>query len=236
MADQRRRFRPVLGLVSVLLISLAWAAMPAPADAALPAWTGGINLYRTGVFSTQKSWLWCTAADVQIMRNMKYDRTDHSSAAQSRYFWWMRARNKYSLPLSAGVDPAGWTAGLRYFVDKRYTLMSSATFLGALRLAVVRMRLTNLPVAIAVAHGDHGWVLHGFTATADPAKTNDFRITSVRVSGPLWGLKNSTFGYDMPPNKKLYPYELAKFFTPWRYAPKRMIWDGRFVSIQPMPT
>ena len=65
------------------------------------------------------------------------------------------------------------------------------------------MRLTNLPVAIAVAHGNHGWVLHGFTATADPAKTSDFRITSVRVSGPLWGLKNSSFGYDMPPNKKL---------------------------------
>ena len=136
MADQRRRFRPVLGLVSILFVSLAWAAMPARADAALPAWTGGINLYRTGVFSTQKSWLWCTAADVQIMRNMKYGRTDHSSSAQRRYFSYMRARNKYSLPLSAGVDPVGWTAGLRYFVDKRYRLMSSET----LRTAGVRSK------------------------------------------------------------------------------------------------
>jgi len=235
MAGQNRRLRPVVGLVAALLISVGWAATPAPANAALPAWTGGVNLYRTGVFTTQKSWLWCTAADVQIMRNMKYHREDHSRAAQSRYFTWMRARNRYSLPLSAGVDPQGWTAGLRHFVDDRYRLMSSATFLGAIRLAVRRIRLTNLPVALAVAHGNHGWVLHGFTATADPATTNDFRITSVRVTGPLWGLQNSSFGYDMRPNTKITPGQLQRFFTPWRYAPKRMIWDGRFVSIQPVP-
>jgi hypothetical protein len=235
MAGQHRRLRPVLGLVAALLISVGWAATPAPADAALPAWKGGINLYRTGVFTTQKSWLWCTAAGVQIMRNMKYHREDHSRTAQSRYFSYMRARNRYSLPLSAGVDPQGWTAGLRSFVDDRYRLMSSATFLGAIRLAVTRIRLTNLPVALTVAHGGHGWVLHGFTATADPAKTSDFKITTVRVTGPLWGLQNSSFGYDMRPNTKITPGQLQRFFTPWRYAPKRMIWDGRFVSIQPVP-
>jgi hypothetical protein len=245
---QRPRLRLATGLIAALAITLgsasgALGAAPARGGevaaastvAALPAWTGGINLYRTGVFTTQKSWLWCTAADVQIMRNMKYHREDHSRAAQSRYFTWMRARNRYSLPLSAGVDPQGWTAGLRYFVDDRYRLTSSATFLGAIRLAVTRIRLTNLPVALAVSHGNHGWVLHGFTATADPAKTTDFRITSVRVTGPLWGLQNSSFGYDMRPNTMITPGQLSRFFTPWRYAPKRMIWDGRFVSIQPVP-
>jgi hypothetical protein len=245
---QRARLKLAIGLIAALAITFgstsgALAAAPARAGAnapastvaALPAWTGGVNLYRTGVFTTQKSWLWCTAADVQIMRNMKYHREDHSRAAQSRYFTWMRARNRYSLPLSAGVDPQGWTAGLRYFVDDRYRLTSSATFLGAIRLAVTRIRLTNLPVALAVQHGNHGWVLHGFTATADPAKTSDFRITSVRVTGPLWGLQNSSFGYDMRPNTKITPGQLSRFFTSWRYAPKRMIWDGRFVSIQPVP-
>ena len=39
MADQRRRFRPVLGLVSLLLVSLAWAAMPAEAADAAAAQT-----------------------------------------------------------------------------------------------------------------------------------------------------------------------------------------------------
>ncbi len=235
MATQHRRARPVVALLIAFGISIGWTAAPAPVEAALPTWTGGINLYRTGVYTTQKSWLWCTAAGVQIMRNMAKGQTDHSSASQRRYFSWMRQHNRYSLPVSAGVDPAGWTAGLRHFVDDRYRLTSSATFLGAIRLAVTRIRLTNLPVALTVSHGNHGWVLHGFTATADPAVTSDFRITSVRVTGPLWGLQNRSFGYDMRPNTKITPGQLQRFFTPWRYAPKRMIWDGRFVSIQPLP-
>jgi hypothetical protein len=257
MAGPHRRLRPVLGLVFAATISLGWAAAPSTAAAApleadvagtavhvtgetvavaaLPAWTGGINLYRTGSFSTQKSWLWCTAAVAQMARNMVRHQTDHSSLMQRRYFYWMRAHNKYSLPLSAGVDATGWVAGMRHIVDDRYRLMASSTFTGALKLAVKRMRLTNLPVALAVMHGNHGWLLHGFTATADPAKTDSFTVTSVRVSGPLWGLQNRTFGYDMRPNTKLTVSQLRQFFTPWRYAPKRMIWDGRYISIQPLP-
>jgi hypothetical protein len=235
MAGPHRRLRPVLGLVAALVISVGWAATPAPADAALPAWKGSINLYRTGVFSTQKSWLWCTAAGVQIMRNIKYHREDHSRTTQSRYFEYMRTKNRYNLPRSAGVDPQGWTAGLRRYVDDRYRLVASDTFTTGLRLAVKRIRLTNLPVALTVSHGNHGWVLHGFTATADPSKTNAFTVTSVRVSGPLWGLQNSTFGYDMRPNTKLSATQLKRFFTKWWYAPKRMIWDNTFVSIQPIP-
>ena len=150
MAGHDRRLRPVLGLVVALLISVGWAATPASADAALPTWRGGINLYQAGVFSTQKSWLWCTAAGVQIMRNIKYHRADHSRSNQSLYFEWMRDRNRYSLPRSAGVDPQGWTAGLQRFVDVRYRLVAADSFMGALRLAVTRMRKLNLPVALAV--------------------------------------------------------------------------------------
>jgi hypothetical protein len=146
----------------------------------------------------------------------------------------MRDRNRYDLPLSAGVDPAGWTAGLRRFVDGRYRLVASRTFDAALRSAVTRMRLTGLPVALTVSHGNHGWILTGFRATADPATTSSFKVTSVRVTGPLYGLQSKN-GYDMPPNTKLTTAQLKRFFSPWRYAPKRMIWDGRYVSIQPVP-
>ena len=236
MAGPDRRLRPVLGLVVALLISIGWVATPAPADAALPTWNGGINLYRTGVFSTQKTWLWCTAADVQIMRNIKYDRTDHSRTTQSRYFNYMRGHNRYSLPVSAGVDPKGWEMGLRRYVDPRYRVQAHDTFAKALKLAAARMRRTNLPVAVAVSRGNHGWVLHGFTATADPAKTSTFTVTSVRVSGPLWGLQNRTFGYDMRPNTRLSVTQFKRFFTKWWYSPKRMIWDNTFVSIQPLTT
>lgn len=200
----------------------------------LPAWTGSVNLYRSGTFTTQKSWLWCTAADVQIIRNIVEGGRDHSASGQRTYFEWMRKRNRYALPRSAGVDPAGWTAGLRHFVDDRYRLVASRTFDAALRSAVKNLRLTGLPVALTVAHGGHGWILTGFSATADPAATSAFKVTSVRVVGPLYGLQSKN-GYDMTPNKKLTPTQLKRFFTPWRYAPKRMVWDGKFVSIQPIP-
>ena len=225
-------------LVVALVDPGSWGGMARgarPADAAaLPTWTGGVNLYRNGTFTTQKSWLWCTAAGVQIVRNIVDRKTDHTTAGQRRYFDWMRTRNRYDLPLSAGVDPAGWTAGLRHFVDDRYRLVSSRTFDSALRSAVTRLRLTNLPVALTVSHGNHGWILTGFRATADPAKTSRFTVTSVRVTGPLYGLQSKN-GYDMAPNTKLTTAQLKRFFTPWKYAPRAMIWDGRYVSIQPVP-
>ena len=227
-----------LALVLVVLgLGAAWLDAPQATEAAptrLPAWTGGVNLYRNGTFTTQKSWLWCTAAGVQIVRNIVDRETDHSTAGQRRYFDWMRTRNRYDLPLSAGVDAAGWTAGMRHFVDDRYRLVASRTFDSALRSAVTRLRLTNLPVALTVSHGNHGWIMTGFRATADPAKTSSFTVTSVRVTGPLYGLQSKN-GYDMPPNTKLTTAQLKRFFTPWKYAPRAMIWDGRYVSIQPVP-
>lgn len=231
----------VVGLLAVLAAPSVAASASFPAAgaslasaAALPEWTGGVNLYRSGVFTTQASWLYCTAADVQIIRNMVEGTDDHRASAQTTYFGWMRTKNGYDLPLSAGVDPAGWTAGMRRFVDDRYRLESSASFDETLQLAVERIRRTNLPVALTVSHGNHGWILHGFTATADPALTTDFEITSVRVTGPLWGLQSKN-GYDMKPNTKLTVDQLRMYFTPWHYDPLPMTWDGTFVSIQPVP-
>jgi hypothetical protein len=236
MADQRRRRRSALGLIVAASLTIASVGLPRPSVAAsgLPAWQGGIDLYRDGTYTVQKSWLWCTAAGVQIVRNIVDHESDHTTTAQRHYFGWMRLRNHYHLPLSAGVDPQGWAAGLRHFVDDRYRLVASTTFENALRSAVRRLRQTNLPVALTVSQGNHGWILTGFTASADPLTTPSFEVTSVRVVGPLYGLQSRN-GYDMRPDTELTPTQLRRFFTPWRYAPMSMMWDGRYVSIQPVP-
>ena len=223
---------PLLAVLGAMLAILV--AGPGPAAARLPRWTGGVDLYRSGTFTTQKTWLWCTAADVQIIRNIADRQHDHSRSSQHAYFSYMRRHNRYDIPVSDGVDPAGWAAGLRHFVDTRYRLVASGSFASALRAAVRNLRLTNLPVGITVSHGNHAWVLTGFTASADPAVTNRFHVTSVRVVGPLWGLQSRSYGYDMRPDTKLTRRQLRGFFTPWHYAGVRMAWEGDWVSIQPV--
>ncbi len=225
---------PLLTVLAALAIALG--AAPQPVAARLARWTGGVDLYRTGTFTTQQTWLWCTAADVQIMRNIVDHRRDHSRSAQQAYFSYMRRHDRYAIPVSDGVDPAGWTAGLHHFVDTRYRLVASGSFSSALRSAVRNLRLTGLPVGITVSHGNHAWILTGFTATADPAVTSRFTVTSVRVVGPLWGLQSRSYGYDMRPDTRLTPRQLRGFFTPWHYAGVRMAWEGDWVSIQPVAT
>jgi hypothetical protein len=236
------------GQLSRLLASAALAigliAAPAPAQlpyapsvvhaASLPRWTGSIDLYRVGTFSTQGTYLWCTAADVQIARNIVRDQSDHNRADQSRYFDSMRARNRYDIPLKDGIDPQGWAAGMRNFVDGRYRLATFRSYTPALRSAVTSLRLTNLPVGVLVARGGHAWLLTGFSATADPAVTRDFTVTSVRVVGPLYGLQSRN-GYDMPPDTNLSASAFKRFFTPWHYAGVRMVWEGLYGTVQGAP-
>ena len=232
----RRRRTPASILAALLaVVALTVAALPGAADAALPRWRGGTDLYRSGVFSTQKTWRWCTAANVQIIRNIVHRQTNHKKAQQRRFFDYMRAHDRYPIPARDGVDPVGWTAGLRHYVDPRYRLVSSSSFKTALRSAVRNLRLTDMPVGITVAHGNHAWVLTGFSATADPAKTNHFTVTSVRVTGPLWGLQSRAYGYDMHPDKELTRKQFKRFFTAWHYAGMRMAWEGDWVSVQPIP-
>jgi hypothetical protein len=224
-----------IAAVSVAFVATSVGPALQPATAAgISRWTGGVDLYRSGVFTTQKTWLWCTAADVQIIRNIVDHAADHTRSSQQRYFDAMRAHNRYDIPVTDGVDPAGWTYGLRHFVDGRYRLVSSTSFNAALRSAVTNLRRTNLPVGITVSHGNHAWVLTGFTATADPATTTHFTVTSVRVVGPLWGLQSRTYGYDMRPDTKLTPSQLRGFFTPWHYTSVPMAWENLWVSVQPI--
>jgi len=147
----------------------------------------------------------------------------------------MRTQNHYAIPVADGVDPEGWARGLARYVDPRYRVVSSTSFSNALRSAVRRLRQTKRPVALLVDHGNHGWLLTGFSATADPAVTSGFTVTRVRVVGPLYGLQ-SRGGYDMPPNTELTPARLATFLTPWHYARIRMMWEGRWLTIQAVPS
>ena len=223
-------------LIGIAALFLAMSALlPGAASGASPQ--GGsetFDVYRPGVYSQQATWTWCTAASVQIIGNILFDGTDHSSAQQRQFFDYMRASNRYQQPSHRGVDPQGFLAGLQHFVDPRYTLVASPTFDTAVRSAVTRLRLTGEPVALIVAAGRHAWVLTGFTATADPARTTNFQVVSVRVVGPLYG-RQSINGYDSPPDTSLSYTALRRFLLPYRFPFAVTPWTGRYLTFQSIP-
>jgi hypothetical protein len=214
----------------------ASAAMGSPAGAGVSATAGRFtfDVYRSGSYSEQATWRWCTAASVQIIRNIDGRASDHGAAQQRRFFRSMRASNRFQQPQHRGVDPQGFEAGLRRFADSRYRIVASRTYEAAVRSAVTRLRQTGLPVALLVARGRHAWVLTGFTATADPAATSSFRVLSVRIVGPLYG-RQSAGGYDPAPDTRLSYAAFRRFLLRYRFPFAPTPWTGRFVTIQPIP-
>jgi hypothetical protein len=210
----------------------ATVAMPsAPVASVEAASAYRLDLYRPGVYTMQATWSWCTAASVQIMRNIARGEFDHSAARQGTYFSYMHARDRYTFPAAEGVDPVGFQAGLRRYVDPRYTLVVSSTFDNAVRSAAKRMRASRLPVALIVDRGRHAWVLTGFTASADPSVAANFSVTSVRIVGPLYG-RQSKNGYDPPPNTSLTVSALRRYLNGYDFKFGPTPWDDRYVTFQ----
>ena len=224
----RGRVARASGLLAVTLVA-ALGLAPGRASASATS-SFGIDLYRPGVYAMQATWTWCTAASVEIMRNEVLDATDHSAADQARFFTYMHARDRYPA-IDPGVDPLGFLAGLRAFVDPAYRLVASTTFAAAVRSAARQLRLTNDPVALLVDAGRHAWVLVGFNSTADPASSPAFEVTSVRIVGPLYGRQSSN-GYDPPPDTRLSYAALRRFLLPYTFPYGRTPWDGRFITFQ----
>jgi hypothetical protein len=213
-------------------------AVPADRVTGVSAWAAlassgrfSLDLYRPGVFSTQATWWYCTAASVQIMRNIDRGESDHRSSAQTRYFTYMRRHNMHRMPATDGIDPPGFLAGLRAFVDPRYRLVASSTFQNAVRSAVISLRTSGRPVALIVDRGRHAWVLTGFIASADPARTRAFAVESVRIVGPLYG-RQSRNGYDPRPDTSLSVAAFAGFLNGYDFKYGSTPWDNRFVTFQ----
>ncbi len=201
----------------------------------LKAWTGAINLYRSGVFSTQRRTAWCVGASIQMMRNVVKGESDHSYTNQETYQRSARSLDLYVAGDGAkGSDPEGWAAALRvHGAGDSYHVVEKATFRGAVRAAVRALRKTGKPVGLLVGHGSHAWVMTGFSATADPAVTNAFEVTAVYIMGPLYP-RPKHYGFDPPPNKRVTIDRLrSKFLTRYhdRLGPSR--WDGSYVIIAP---
>jgi hypothetical protein len=201
----------------------------APAAAAAPRWKGSFNLYRKTAFVTQTDFTWCVAASVQMMVNLVRHHRDRSTTTQQRMIRYAQASDHGPWGPGGGTDVAGWINALRHFGAGRYRAVGTRSSGAALRVAATAMRQTGRPAGMLVMDGRHAWVLHGFESRTDPRHNRHAKITSVRVSGPLYPIQQK-HGYDMRPNTELSVRSLARFFTPSSVGTLA----GRYVVVVPV--
>jgi hypothetical protein len=199
-----------------------------------PAWQGGLDLYRPGVFATQRTFDWCLPAAVEMVLNIVDGRSVSSYAEQAAFYEYGRAHLYTDYPVP-GMDPTS-TIALLASQGQDYGDYRGASLDAMEREAVTQLRRTGKPVILYVEKGVHAWVLSGFTATADPAVTDAYTITSFSVLGPLWPTERYHLGYyDLPPDTKLSPSSFAAAVGgPFHERTRRVPWEGWFVLTEPL--
>ena len=203
-----------------------------------------MNLISRGDFVNQRTAYWCIPASTQTMMNIMDDgRPDRSRALQARLY---RVGDRLEEDGTFSDDPepdsfrgmgiSEWVGLLNRYDYGPYELAGSKSRQNALKLAARMMRKTGKPVGLVVWRGAHAWVMSGFTATADPADTNDFTVTSVWVHDPWYPRVSSIWGRSRPPHARVSPQVLGHDFKPYgrpgRRNPER---DGRYMLVLPRP-
>ena len=136
------------------------------------------------------------------MRNIVATRPTIRRASQQRYFDYMRAHNRYSIPVVRRRRSGGLDGGAPALRRQPLPAHRERSFNSALRSAVTNLRRTNLPVGITVAHGNHAWVLTGFTATADPGEDQPVHRHERPRGRAAVGPPEPRYGYDMRPDRR----------------------------------
>ena len=223
-----------LAFAGLLCAVISVGALPAPAGAATARFA--IDLYEKGDFVSQARSDWCVPAAIQTMANLSVDGTVRRGSVPSQGRLDRLARSLSSNRLvGPGSEPEGWAGALNKLGFGRYVVVSVRTRDGAIKAAARAMALTRRPVGLLMWRGAHAWVMSGFEATANPATTDDFRVTHVRIVDPWYPRTSSIWGAGQRPDARIAVSRLAADFLPWRrpavrYAEK----DGQFVLVLPV--
>ena len=169
-----------------------------------------MNLYEEGDFVAQHTFEWCVGASVQMTWNLLRD--DRRSSYRDQERLWEMARDR-SVNAFGGANPFGWAQVLTEIGLGPYEMVSIPNYRRALRAAASALRETGRPVGLVMWRGRHAWVMSGFESRGDPARTDRFRVTGIRVLDPLFPHGSSLWGPSPSPNSLLTPGELATDFV-----------------------
>jgi hypothetical protein len=171
-----------------------------------------------GDYVAQTNFVQCVGASMQMMLNMIEPENDRTAKTQLKL-------QKLARSLSGvrrdgqerqGASVRGWTAGLNTLDAGPYQLVGTDTLDEALRTAAKAISQTGRPVGLLVWRGRHAWVMSGFTATADPRLTNNFKVTGAVILDPLYPHGSKVWGPSPKPRETLTPKEVGRQFVPRR--------------------
>lgn len=247
--------RPVTILLTV---SLLLACAPVAGASPMPAWSSGmsrpvsaaprpsgpfrLDLARPSDFVAQTSFVRCVGASVQMMLNIERPGTDRSSLTQGRL---QRLARSLSGPAPAGfvrhgASIRGWTAALNIESSEPYRMVGADSLQEAMQLAARAIRTWNRPVGLLVWRGRHAWVMSGFVATADPALTDDFRVTRAYILDPLYPHGSSVWGASPQPGTAIPVSRVGAQFVRrdtssiWSGLPLMGALAGRYALVVPV--
>ena len=183
----------------------------AAADAARPY---RLDLADRNDFVAQTNFVQCVGASMQMMLNIMgaSDRTTRTQARLQTIARDLSGPTREGFKRQ-GASVRGWTAGLNLLDAGPYRLVGADSLDAALRLAARAIRETGKPVGLLVWSGRHAWVMSGFQATADPRRTNDFRVTRAIVLDPLYPYGSSRWGPSPKPRESISVATLGKQFV-----------------------
>jgi hypothetical protein len=194
-----------------------------------------MDLYRKTAFASELKPIFCVPAAMQTSINiMKRGRTDLTMATQKSLY---RLARQYSGPKlsGAGAEPEGWAEGLNRLGYGPYVVDVKASRRDAIHIAAWALRMTGRPVGLLVWRGAHSWVMSGFTATADPAYTDDFKVTGLRIEDVWYPRISSIWGSSRPPDALVPAGLMSEDYLQWRRPTARYPGkDGKYVMVLPV--
>ena len=198
------------------------------------------TIYRGDAFATQRTNYLCTAAVVQNIVNLATGSSRGGKTQQLEFYAYGVDNNRYDYR-NAGVDPQGMEAMLELYIPgSDWGQVIKPGMQGALKASARAMRATGLPVVLFVGGGAHVWTMNGYTASADPASGEFFKITHVRFSGPLYPKTIAKHGwFDLEPNTQRTSDRITRVFFPYKeylaFGDRRSTpWNGSYVAIVPL--
>jgi hypothetical protein len=189
-----------------------------------------MDLYRPGDFVSESKDTWCIAAAMQTSINMMSDTADTTRDTQARLF---DLAVSIAGMHSGGSDPDGWAGGLSSLGYGKYSVGANVSMTAAVHTVAKQIRITERPGGLVVWRGWHSWVVSGFTATADPATTDNFTVLTVRIEDVWYPRVSNLWPKSRAPDADVPVGALAPDYKQWLQSGTWPGRDGEYVYVIP---